>query len=186
MDRIAPIDCMERGERTGRTMKNRELEIPSLLLDAMRDGVWPKGRIRGALSTLPQPSAGLLADMDLVLLQTRDDLELGASEAASIQSLHEFADSAELSEKFKVKRGSVVTRPVELPWLDVEQALLIGGGADYGDDTWLVLDYRTGPTDPRVVVNVWRQGAPPQVEWCELTPSLTGFLRLLGVADQTG
>lgn len=174
------------GKRTGRTMRNGELEIPSLLLDAMRDGAWPAGRICGAVGSLPQPSSGMFADTDLVLLQTRADLERGASEAADIQSLRQFADSAELSEKFKVKRGSAVTGPVELPWLDVEQALLIGGGADYGDDTWLVLDFRTGPTDPRVVVNVWRQGAPPQVEWRELTPSLTLFLRMLGVDDQTG
>ena len=34
-------------------MKIEGLEVPGLLLDAMRDGVLPSGRIRGAVQALP-------------------------------------------------------------------------------------------------------------------------------------
>jgi hypothetical protein len=63
----------------------------------------------------------------------------------------------------------------------VDQVLVIGGGADYGDDTWVVLDYRSDPTNPRVVANEWPSGPPPGTAWREVAPSVTDFLRLLGI-----
>jgi hypothetical protein len=165
-------------------MKIEGLEVPGLLLDAMRDGLLPSGRIRGAVQALPQPSAGHFAETDLELIRTPDELQPGGSPIADTASLRKMADSTELAEKYKVKRGSAEASPVELPWLDVEQALVIGGGASYGDDTWVVLDYRTGANDPRVAMNVWKAGKPSEVEWRELAPSMSEFLKMLGVGEQ--
>jgi len=157
-----------------------ELEIPSVVLETMRRGVWPRGRVRGALLQMAAP---FIADTDLELVQTPEEMREGGSGIADLQSLRQFADSVGLGEQFRVKRGSGGAGPVELPWLDVEQALVIGGGADYGDDTWVVLDYRANRTDPRVVVNAWSADRPPQVEWRELAPSVTSFLQMLGVGE---
>lgn len=65
-------------------------------------------------------------------------------------SLDTFADDASRA-FFREARGSSRATPVELPWLDVEQAVLIAVNRIPGDDVALALDYRTDPSDPRVV-----------------------------------
>jgi hypothetical protein len=52
----------------------------------------------------------------------------------------------------KLARGSR-SGPVELPWLDVEKALIIGVNAYPGDDTFFVLDYRQSMISPIVVTD---------------------------------
>jgi hypothetical protein len=157
-----------------------EPPVPDLLRDAIRDGRWPKGRIRGvALS----PLSPLLADTDLELLPSLEERAPGRSLGADTGTLHGFAENETLAAKYRLKRGSADSDPIELPWLDVGQALAIGGGADCGDDTWLVLDFRTSRSDPRAVVNAWQPGRPPQSEWRELASSLSEFLQVLGAAE---
>lgn len=50
-----------------------------------------------------------------------------------------------------VARGGSQETPVELPWLDVEQAFFIAVNRVPGDDVGLARDYRTDAHDPRVV-----------------------------------
>lgn len=157
------------------------LEVPSVVLEAMREGGWPKGRIRGSIL---QASGPFPADCDVELLQSLDEMVGEASEISDISWLRKCADNPELASKYQVTRGTANAGPIELPWLDVEQALVIGGGADYGDDTLIVLDYRSKATEPRVVVNVWSQGRPLQVEWRELAPTVTRFMQMLGPGDK--
>ena len=76
--------------------------------------------------------------------------------------------------------------PSDLPWLDLEQALIVGGGADYGDDTWIALDFRGRPLAPRVVISDIPRSekgnhgtAELELRWMELAPDIGFFLKLI-------
>ncbi|GAA3809791.1 hypothetical protein ACFS5L_44390 [Streptomyces phyllanthi] len=91
-----------------------------------------------------------------------------------------FADDPRSSELFREVRGSSHRAPVELPWLDVEQAVLIAVNRVPGDDVALALDYRTSPSDPRVVgSDFWTN--PRQCEWRVVTPGFSSFAQALGL-----
>ncbi|XMN05084.1 hypothetical protein ACK8N7_03070 [Streptomyces griseobrunneus] len=66
--------------------------------------------------------------------------------AYASQSMDMFADDPH-SAFFRQARGSSSTAPLELPWLDVEQAVLIATTRNPGDDGALALDYRTDPSE---------------------------------------
>jgi len=77
------------------------------------------------------------------------------------------------------KMGRSSTQPsADLPWLDVDKALAFGGGA-IGDELFIVLDYRTGESAPRVAANKLAEGGWPAVDWVELAPSFREFWSLL-------
>jgi hypothetical protein len=81
---------------------------------------------------------------------------------------------------FREARRSRTGGPVELPWLDVEQAFLIAVNRVPGDDVALALDYRTDPSDPRVVgSDFWAD--PRLCEWRVVAPSLSAFVAELGI-----
>ncbi|MEV7892310.1 hypothetical protein ACWD3I_45235 [Streptomyces sp. NPDC002817] len=81
---------------------------------------------------------------------------------------------------FRQIRGSTRPAPVELPWLDIEQALLIAVNRRPGDDVALALDYRTDPADPRVVgSDFWTN--PRQCAWREVAPAFSAFADELGL-----
>ncbi|WP_244872186.1 hypothetical protein [Catellatospora sp. TT07R-123] len=80
---------------------------------------------------------------------------------------------------FRQARGSTAVGPVKLPWLDVEQAVLIAVNRRPGDDVAMALDYRTGSDDPRVVASdFWTD--PRQCSWRIVVPA---FSRLLDVLN---
>ncbi|MFI6897537.1 hypothetical protein ACIBM4_25830, partial [Streptomyces sp. NPDC050256] len=68
--------------------------------------------------------------------------------AYASQSMDMFADDPH-SAFFRQARGSRSVAPLELPWLDVERAVLIAITRRPGDDGALALDYRSDPSDPR-------------------------------------
>lgn len=49
-----------------------------------------------------------------------------------------------------------------------------------GDDVALALDYRTDPSDPRVVGSDFRTN-PRQCEWRLVTPTFSAFAHALGL-----
>ncbi|WP_327411683.1 hypothetical protein [Streptomyces sp. NBC_01233] len=82
---------------------------------------------------------------------------------------------------FREARGSRRETPVELPWLDVEQALLIAVNRIPGDDVALALDYRTDASDPRVVgSDFWSD--PPRCAWRTVAPSFSAFAAALALS----
>ncbi|MGW1640511.1 hypothetical protein [Streptomyces lavendulae] len=96
------------------------------------------------------------------------------------QSMDRFADDARSSALFREMRGSRQQAAVELPWLDVEQAVLIAVNRHAGDDVALALDYRSNPSDPRVVgSDFWTN--PRQCEWRLVTPTFSAFAQALGL-----
>lgn len=54
---------------------------------------------------------------------------------------------------FHLRPGSTQPEPVELPWLDVEQAVFIAVNREPGADLGIALDDRTSRDDPRVVAS---------------------------------
>ncbi|MEU8777163.1 hypothetical protein [Streptomyces sp. NPDC048606] len=81
---------------------------------------------------------------------------------------------------FRQARGSASAVPLELPWLDVEQAVLIACTRNPGDDGALALDYRTDPADPRVVgSDYWTD--PQMCRWRIVAPTFSDFVARLGL-----
>ncbi|WP_331771591.1 hypothetical protein OG948_49280 (plasmid) [Embleya sp. NBC_00888] len=95
------------------------------------------------------------------------------------RSLDFFADDERSSALFREVRGSVVGS-VDLPWLDVEQAVLIVVNRRPGEDVAIALDYREDAEDPRVVGSDFR--ADRHVcAWRIVAPTLTDFAQRLGL-----
>ena len=87
------------------------------------------------------------------------------------RSMDMFADDPSYA-FFREVRGSTRSTPVELPWLDVEQAVLIAVNRMPGDDVALALDYRTNPLDPRVVgSDFWTN--PRLCDWRMVAPAFS-------------
>lgn len=147
----------------------------------MLEGWWPKGRLSSELFV---EVASFLAEMDFRFIQSTD-----LASHPEMKGLWQFTEKPEFAEWQKVARGSQSTSKVELPWLDVEKAIVFGGGADLGDDTHLVLDYRSDLHDPRVVSNEYlhdeadavtlKGGKAPGLVWREVAPSFSAFCRLV-------
>ena len=96
------------------------------------------------------------------------------------QSLDLIADDCQSSQLFREAQGSVGR--ADLPWLDLERAVLVAVNKRPGDDVAVALDYRTDPADPPVVgSDFWTD--PEQCTWRIITPTLTGFVAALGLLD---
>jgi hypothetical protein len=94
------------------------------------------------------------------------------------RALVRLADDQELADLFHLARPRD-GHPVELPWLDVDHAILVAV-SHAGDDTAIALDYRTDPTNPRVVgSDAWT--LPSQYHWRTITPALSSFVEALGL-----
>ncbi|XVU20990.1 hypothetical protein ACQPZJ_27390 [Actinoplanes sp. CA-054009] len=98
------------------------------------------------------------------------------------RSLDQLADDQETARIFHLarlrRRG-----PVDLPWLDVDNAILIAICRYAGDDTAIVLDYRVDSSEPRVVgSDIWSD--PGQLRWRTIAPTFTAFAEALGLDDE--
>ena len=94
------------------------------------------------------------------------------------ESLDREVDDEPSAGLFRLRRGSRELHPVELPWLDVEQAILVAVNRNPGDDVAVALDYRTAPADPRVVASdFWTN--PAECSWRVVSQTFTEFATLL-------
>ena len=153
-------------------MPRAKLAPPLAMRVAFRDGRWPSGWINttGLVETAP-----FLRHARLEFIQSLTDIESGSGGPwGPVRPLGSW-------ERDHLGRGSLSAVP-DLPWLDVEQCLPFGGGY-YGDDLWLVLDYRPGLDHPRIVVNDEFRVHNKQLEvfWRERAPSFDEFWRMLGL-----
>ena len=155
-----------------------ELPIPPVLLSRIRKGSWPRIIRNRKLRQLSQ----FVTDEEFELFVTVDEI-LDENQIASLDIFYDLVEDERTAKRWSLAMGSREGGRVDLDTLDLEQTLVIGGGADYGDDKWLVLDYRTDQQDPRVVFNwyqhqdgVRRDEKDPdkyQVTWRELSPSIS-------------
>lgn len=146
----------------------RGLVLPARLAQLMREGRWQHpgdARLARLIPWFEDP---------LDFLKTTKEMERES------RPLDLLADDPVSYELFRQVRGSTRPAPVELPWLDVEQALLIAVNRRPGDDVALALDYRTDPADPRVVgSDFWTN--PRQCAWREVAPGFSSFAEALGL-----
>jgi hypothetical protein len=103
------------------------------------------------------------------------DVQAMAKESKSWDFLTEDDPSAQL---FRQARGTERAGPIELPWLDIDKALLIAVNERPGDDVAVALDYRTDPADPRVVASdFWTEPGP--CSWRQVAPTFSAFVAAL-------
>lgn len=148
--------------------KVRGLVLPARLTALMREGRWQ------------QPDDAELARLMPWFEDPLDFLLNTQQMERESRSMDLLADDPRSSELFREVRGSTQPDPVELPWLDAEQAVLIAVNRRAGDDVALALDYRTDPADPRVVgSDFWTN--PQQCSWREVAPAFSAFADALGL-----
>jgi hypothetical protein len=131
-------------------------------------------------------AAPFMSTMDFELLTLGEIQGSVQSQVADLETLACFAKSTVNAFTFHVYLGHNANGPDDLPWLDVERAVVLGGGADVGDDTWIALDYRLSPREPRVVISDFLhfgpegdRTAPSHIDWLELArgvPELLGMI----------
>jgi hypothetical protein len=106
------------------------------------------------------------------------------SEAWILRESEGHAADGEHASAFKEYRGSRSDHDLGLPWRDVEQSLLVIVAEMAGADVAVALDFRPNTTDPRVIATAWR-GKPEAIDWFEVAPSFSSFLRAVGI-DEVG
>lgn len=145
----------------------RGLPLPGLLIDLLAAGRWRHPGDDVVRKVIPW------FESPLVFLTSVGQMRWES------QSLDLFADESRGSELFREVRGSVAGA-VELPWLDVELAFFVAVNRMPGDDVAIALDYRSDPSDPRVVASdFWTQ--PEQCAWRIVAPALSAFAEALGL-----
>lgn len=95
-----------------------------------------------------------------------------------------FADNPDDAKLMHEYRGSVSSEKPDLPWLDVEKALVIAVNREPGDDLAIALDFRTSADDPRVVASYWCCDRDIYyAKWRMVTSTLSEFLIRLQMID---
>jgi hypothetical protein len=150
------------------TTQVRGLVVPDLLLVLLRERRWN------------HPGEPAVAR---VMPWFHDPLDfLGSTEQMEreSQSLDRLIQDEESAELFRLAREPTPTGPVELPWLDTDRAFFIATAQYAGDDTAIALDYRTSPSDPRVVASdVWT--SPASYTWRTVAGTFSEFVTELRV-----
>ncbi|GHI83399.1 hypothetical protein [Streptomyces xanthophaeus] len=152
-------------------VKVRGLALPAELTALLRQGRWR------------HPGDAKMAELAPWFEDPLHFLTSAEQMTSESRSMDMFADDPLSSKLFREVRGSSsgqAGRPVELPWLDIDQAVLIAVNRVPGDDVALALDYRTDPLDPRVVgSDFWTD--PRRCAWRPLAPTFTAFAEALGL-----
>lgn len=164
----------EREDQDGPALTVRGLALPRLLVSLLDRGRWR------------HPGDSVLSAVIPWFEDPLDFLHSPAEMRRESWFLYEdgSADDRRGSALFHVVRGSVAG-PSDLPWLDVEQAFNIAVNRRLGDDVAIALDYRTDPSDPRVVgSDVWtsrHQTGRVQYVWRQVAPAFSAFAEALGL-----
>lgn len=148
--------------------------LPSSLRAAFARKTWPQGRLSGQKF----PVVWEHTKCDLELAPTMDEIGADNSSIATLSTLRRIDPQTRAS--WHLCEGSPTGSLNRTPWLDLSRATVIGGGADYGDDLFLVLDLRTSLEDPAVLFNLITTPNGSRAEWIVAAPSLTEFLRQAG------
>ncbi|MFD0536042.1 hypothetical protein ACFQY7_22155 [Actinomadura luteofluorescens] len=146
-------------ERGGGRVRVRGLVLPALLVELLETGRWrhPGDDVLREVMPWFEDPLDFLVDYDEMRRETGALLGLHESHAGL----------------FRLGRGGA---PVELPWLDVDAAVLIAVNRHAGDDVAIALDYRTGASDPRVVASDLFTD-PGGCAWRTVAPSFSAALK---------
>jgi len=168
----------EREGQEGPGLTVRGLALPRLLVSLLDSGRWrhPGDDVLRAVVPWFEDPLDFLRDPGEMSRESGFLYEDGS------------ADDPRDSALFHVVRGSSAG-PGDLPWLDVEQAFNIAVNRRLGDDVAIALDYRTDPSDPRVVgSDVWtsqHQTGRVEYVWRQVAPTFSAFAEALGLLADT-
>ncbi|PHS05034.1 MAG: hypothetical protein COA78_15800 [Blastopirellula sp.] len=140
---------------------------PDILIRALSSPDWPSKPIWGSKLRHLHP---MFDRFNIELLQTLEQL--------IHNTLANFAQRPDNRDHLKLTIGSQFGESV-LPVLDVEQAVVFGGGAAIGDDFWLAVDLRSDAQDPSVIGNHFGQHG---CNWVQVAPSFTAFCQELSIS----
>ena len=147
--------------------------LPKLFTQLVREGLWQHPGDDVLKAIIP------FAIDPLVFLNDISDIERETS------GLLRHSDDPRISRGFYLSRGSRESSSIELPWLDVEKAVLIAVNRHLGDDVAIALDYRESTDDPRVVASHWEtQVTPWQAPWGEISRSFSSFVEKLQLLER--
>ncbi|MFC6880726.1 MULTISPECIES: hypothetical protein [Actinomadura] len=149
--------------------------MPALLVEMLGDGRWRHPSEQALDRVVPW------RDEPVQLFMTIDQMERETA------GLSRETEDGELARMFWVARRGAQPEPVELPWLDLDRALLVGG-ARYSDCIAIALDYRTDAEDPQVVVFGeemvdLHQGSRGFVGWRVVAPTFPAFVAALNLSE---
>jgi len=149
------------GEHDSRMpVRIRSLVVPPLLLTLLREGRWRHPGETTLVRMMPWFEDPL---------RFLTSVEVMAGESGALDSLTEDDASDHL---FRLARRTGQSEPPDLPWLDIDKSILIAVNERPGDDVAIALDYRTDPTDPRVVASdFWTEPGP--CAWREVAPTFS-------------
>lgn len=137
--------------------------------------MWPSGFV--SVGRLPEV-APFLAGMRIEFVGSKNDILNGSGGVfGPLKPLGGDVNDPAAWHLEKMGRGSREHVP-DLPWIDVEKALVFGGG-DYGDELAIALDYRVDLSTPRVVTNATAEAGWPAFDWVELAPNFSDFWMML-------
>ncbi|REE94741.1 hypothetical protein DFJ69_0093 [Thermomonospora umbrina] len=142
--------------------------LPGLLIELIAAGQWrhPGDEVVHAIMPWFKDPVDLLTGLDQIRRESR--------------ALDRLADDESTARIFRLARGGSATEPVQLPWLDVDLAILIAVNRIPGDDVAIALDYRTSNSDPQVVAgDAW--SAPHRGDWRTVAPTFSAFAAALNL-----
>jgi len=150
----------------------RGLVVPAPLVQLVETGRWKHPGQPALARVMPwfEDQLDFLTDTQEMERQSR--------------ALDRLADDEESAGLFHLVRRRSPVGLIDLPWLDVEHAILIAVSHYAGDDTAIALDYRVDLANPRVVgSDIW--AIPNQYQWRTITPTFAAFANALGL-DESG
>jgi hypothetical protein len=139
------------------------LPLPPLLLQLLQTGRWKTPEDKVMLSVIPRLKEPVVF--------------LGSIEHIAFESQGFLADDPKTAQLFHEYRGSCGIERT-LPWRDVERSILLAVNRELGADLGVVLDYRSGPKEPSVLVSDWWTG-DHTCHWCKVCDTFSEFVSLL-------
>lgn len=151
-----------------RSVHVRGLALPQLLIELLADDRWRHPGEQALREIMPwfEDPLHFLTNVEEIRRESR--------------SLDFLTDDVATANLFRQARGSTAPEPVELPWLDVDLAVLVAVNRIPGDDVAIALDYRTSALDPRVVASdSWTD--PNRCGWRTVAPAFSAFTVSVGL-----
>lgn len=129
------------------------LALPPLLVALLYSGRWRQPEDTRLNAVLP----GLDDEFDFLVSLDQIELETGGlqNSAAHDPEFWHICSSAQ--------RHPNANDP---DWVVAEKAVVIAVNREHGADVCIVLDYRSDPSDPRVLASGWRRGADNRWRHC--------------------
>jgi len=141
-----------------------KLPLPTKLIEMLESGKWVHPG-----NSIMQEKIPFIRD-PVVFLNSKDSMLCHSVPLMGPEEIE--------NERFSEYRGSAIGKR-DLPWIDVEQTLVIICNQWPGDDVGIALDYRVEIDTPRVVGGDWH--SETHLVYREIAPTFDRFVDLLGL-----